>query len=202
MSDCLFCKIIAGEIPGSKVYENDKVFAFRDINPQAPVHVLIVPKKHMANVLECDGETAAARVVATADWYDPPYANGGSQKGADARESYALAPSAIWAPSEDFALGLKTLFQFTEQPSYIGVPVWRGEPGAGYGWRESSCRPGDRSSYKSFLASPWAEWQATDEWNLRLGFTAMVSEWDRTTREPYSALPGTPELPPSCRTCL
>ena len=149
-----------------------------------------------------DGETAAARLVATADWYDPPYANGGSQKGADARESYALAPSAIWAPSEDFALGLKTLFQFTEQPSYIGVPVWRGEPGAGYGWRESSCRPGDRSSYKSFLASPWAEWQATDEWNLRLGFTAMVSEWDQTTREPYTAMPGTPEFQAYCRTGL
>lgn len=60
MNDCLFCKIIAGEIPGNKVYENDKVFAFRDINPQAPTHVLIVPKKHMANILECDGETAAA----------------------------------------------------------------------------------------------------------------------------------------------
>ena len=64
MKDCLFCKIIAGEIPGSKVFENDKVFAFRDINPQAPVHVLIVPKKHMDNVLECDGETAAALVDA------------------------------------------------------------------------------------------------------------------------------------------
>lgn len=60
MKDCLFCKIIAGEIPSNKVYENDKVFAFRDINPQAPVHVLIVPKKHMDNVLECDGDTAAA----------------------------------------------------------------------------------------------------------------------------------------------
>ena len=58
--DCLFCKIIAGDIPSSKVYEDDKVFAFRDINPQAPVHVLIVPKKHMANVLECDAETAEA----------------------------------------------------------------------------------------------------------------------------------------------
>ena len=54
MDNCLFCKIIAGEIPG------DKVYAFRDINPQAPVHVLIVPKKHMANILECDAETAAA----------------------------------------------------------------------------------------------------------------------------------------------
>ena len=60
MNDCLFCKIIAGEIPCNKVYEDDAVFAFRDINPQAPVHVLIVPKKHMANMLECDAETAAA----------------------------------------------------------------------------------------------------------------------------------------------
>ena len=60
--DCLFCKIIAGEIPSSKVYEDEKVFAFRDINPQAKTHVLIVPKKHMANILECDGETAAALV--------------------------------------------------------------------------------------------------------------------------------------------
>ena len=57
--DCLFCKIIAGEIPSAKVYENEYVYAFRDINPQAPVHVLVVPKKHMANVLECDAETAA-----------------------------------------------------------------------------------------------------------------------------------------------
>lgn len=62
--DCLFCKIIAGEIPCAKVYEDDKVFAFRDINPQAPVHVLLVPKKHMRNILECDGETAAALVKA------------------------------------------------------------------------------------------------------------------------------------------
>ena len=62
--DCLFCKIIAGEIPCTKVYEDDKVFAFRDINPQAPVHVLALPKKHMANILECDGETAQALAAA------------------------------------------------------------------------------------------------------------------------------------------
>ena len=62
--DCLFCKIIAGEIPGDKVYEDDRVYAFRDINPQAPVHVLIVPKKHMANILECDAETAVAVTAA------------------------------------------------------------------------------------------------------------------------------------------
>ena len=45
--DCLFCKIIAGEIPSAKVYENEWVYAFRDIAPQAPVHVLIVPKTHI-----------------------------------------------------------------------------------------------------------------------------------------------------------
>ena len=64
--DCLFCKIIAGEIPSAKVYEDEKVYAFRDINPQAPVHVLLVPKKHMKNVLECDAETAAALTEAIA----------------------------------------------------------------------------------------------------------------------------------------
>ena len=58
--DCLFCSIIKGEIPSSKVYEDDVCYAFNDIDPQAPVHVLIVPKKHMDNVLACDAETAAA----------------------------------------------------------------------------------------------------------------------------------------------
>ena len=53
--DCIFCKIIKGEIPSSKVFENDKIYAFRDINPQAPVHVLIVPKCHVASA---DGITA------------------------------------------------------------------------------------------------------------------------------------------------
>ncbi len=52
MENCLFCKIIHGEIPSSKVYENDQVYAFRDINPQAPVHVLVVPKKHVSSVAE------------------------------------------------------------------------------------------------------------------------------------------------------
>lgn len=49
-SDCLFCKIIAGEIPSDKVYEDDTTYAFKDINPQAKVHVLIVPKSHCENV--------------------------------------------------------------------------------------------------------------------------------------------------------
>ena len=47
--DCLFCKIIAGDIPSTKVYENEHVYAFRDINPQAPVHVLVVPKVHVCS---------------------------------------------------------------------------------------------------------------------------------------------------------
>ena len=47
---CIFCKIIAGEIPSTKVYEDDKVLAFHDINPAAPVHILVVPKAHIADV--------------------------------------------------------------------------------------------------------------------------------------------------------
>lgn len=52
MEDCLFCKIAAGEIPSTKVYEDELVYAFRDINPQAPTHVLVIPKKHIKSVLE------------------------------------------------------------------------------------------------------------------------------------------------------
>ncbi len=48
MENCIFCKIIGGEIPSTKVFEDDLIYAFRDINPQAPVHVLIVPKEHIA----------------------------------------------------------------------------------------------------------------------------------------------------------
>ena len=54
MDDCLFCKIIAGEIPSAKVYEVDTVFAFRDIAPQAPVHVLIIPKEHIKSAAQID----------------------------------------------------------------------------------------------------------------------------------------------------
>lgn len=50
MSDCIFCKIIDGEIPCSKVYEDDKVLAFKDISPAAPVHVIIIPKEHIESV--------------------------------------------------------------------------------------------------------------------------------------------------------
>ena len=52
-SDCIFCKIIAGEIPCTKVYESDTVLAFEDINPLAPVHVLVVPKRHVVQADQC-----------------------------------------------------------------------------------------------------------------------------------------------------
>ena len=52
MSDCLFCKIIAGDIPSAKVYEDEYCFAFRDINPQAPVHILVVPKIHVTDIAQ------------------------------------------------------------------------------------------------------------------------------------------------------
>ena len=54
MNDCIFCKIIAGEIPSTVVYEDELVIAFEDISHKAPVHTLIVPKKHIANVLELE----------------------------------------------------------------------------------------------------------------------------------------------------
>ena len=57
--DCLFCKIAKGEIPSSKVYEDDKIYAFRDIEPQAPVHVLIIPKEHIASANELNEENAS-----------------------------------------------------------------------------------------------------------------------------------------------
>lgn len=58
MNDCLFCKIIAGEIPSTKVYEDDKILAFKDINPQAPVHILIIPKAHYDSVNALDESSA------------------------------------------------------------------------------------------------------------------------------------------------
>ena len=64
MEDCLFCKIIAGEIPSTKVYEDEFVYAFRDINPQAPVHVIIVPKQHVccAQCVTAENSALVARI--------------------------------------------------------------------------------------------------------------------------------------------
>ncbi len=57
--DCLFCKILAGEIPSDRVYEDDDVVAFRDINPCAPTHVLVIPRKHIATALAAEPGDAA-----------------------------------------------------------------------------------------------------------------------------------------------
>ena len=59
MSDCLFCKIVAGEIPSSKVYEDDVCYAFNDIAPQAPTHFLVIPKTHIASVSGINAENSA-----------------------------------------------------------------------------------------------------------------------------------------------
>lgn len=65
--DCLFCKIAAGDIPSNKVYEDDKLLAFYDIEPKAPVHVLIIPKAHLAGVRDvtADNSAAVAHIFAT-----------------------------------------------------------------------------------------------------------------------------------------
>ena len=55
---CIFCEIIAGNIPSTRVYENDYVYAFRDINPQAPTHILVIPKEHIASIDEISGENS------------------------------------------------------------------------------------------------------------------------------------------------
>jgi len=60
MENCLFCKIIAGDIPSAKVYEDDRILAFRDIAPQAPTHILVIPKAHIPSV---DGITAENSAV-------------------------------------------------------------------------------------------------------------------------------------------
>ena len=62
--DCLFCKIIAGEIPSSKVYEDEYVYAFNDINPQTPVHILVVPKTHIccADAIDADNSIYVSKI--------------------------------------------------------------------------------------------------------------------------------------------
>ena len=63
---CIFCEIIAGNIPSAKVYEDEQVYAFRDINPQAPVHVLVVPKQHIpsADAINADNAAVVASIFA------------------------------------------------------------------------------------------------------------------------------------------
>ena len=102
MTDCLFCRMVAGEIPADVVHQTDHVFAFRDINPQAPTHVLVIPKEHHPTIGELAGSDAAllgeivgaAQTVArqegliSADGAEPGYrlvANTGSQAGQTVR---------------------------------------------------------------------------------------------------------------------
>ena len=56
--DCLFCKILSGEIPSEKVYEDDKVLAFKDIDPKAPFHIIVIPKKHISSAAEINLENS------------------------------------------------------------------------------------------------------------------------------------------------
>ena len=59
MTDCMFCKMASGEITPDTVYEDDDVLAFRDMNPQAPVHVLVIPKQHVATINDLDADSSA-----------------------------------------------------------------------------------------------------------------------------------------------
>jgi len=61
MRDCLFCKIVRGEIPADKVFEDEDVLAFRDIHPKAPVHVLLIPKLHVATLADCNDPALLGR---------------------------------------------------------------------------------------------------------------------------------------------
>lgn len=64
MEDCLFCKIIKGEIPSTKVYEDNDILAFEDINPAAPIHILVIPKKHITSLahLQKEDETVVGKI--------------------------------------------------------------------------------------------------------------------------------------------
>ena len=59
MENCLFCKIIEGTIPSKKIYEDEELFAFHDVNPQAPVHFLVIPKRHIRNIMELEAGDSA-----------------------------------------------------------------------------------------------------------------------------------------------
>lgn len=81
MSDCIFCKIIAGQIPAKLEYQDDHVVAFRDINPQAPTHILVIPRKHIARIADVQPDDlpvvsaciAAANAIARRENLDAGY---------------------------------------------------------------------------------------------------------------------------------
>ena len=131
-------------------------------------------------------DKAAIRLPASFDIYSPFYTANGSQEGARPREQYTVAPSFEVKPIETVTFGLKSMFISSDSPSYIGVPVWRGEPGGGYGWDESSCRTDDRSKYMGMMVNPYVDWQVTDDWLLKFGGAFMYSHMEQNTREPYT----------------
>jgi len=82
MTDCIFCKIVAGDIPAKKLYEDEYVIAFEDINPKAPFHALVIPKKHIATINDIEAEDeiavgrlylAAKQIIADAGYADQGY---------------------------------------------------------------------------------------------------------------------------------
>ena len=112
MSDCLFCKIIAGEIPSAKVYEDEHVYAFRDINPQAPTHILVVPKEHIGSAAELTEENSAAAarcLVAAAKIAEREALTGGyrivSNVGSDAGQTVKHLHFHILGGKPDSAMG-------------------------------------------------------------------------------------------------
>jgi histidine triad (HIT) family protein len=62
-ADCLFCAIVAGDVPADKVYEDDDTLAFNDVNPQAPVHILVVPRQHIANIADLGADAGASAAL-------------------------------------------------------------------------------------------------------------------------------------------
>ncbi|MCQ2389629.1 MAG: TonB-dependent receptor [Kiritimatiellae bacterium] len=128
----------------------------------------------------------AVRIPVSADFHSPAYANTGSQSGARPREQYAAAPSFVAKPNDDVTFGVKSMFVHSDAPSYIGIPVWRGKPGGGYRWRESSCRRGDRSEYDGIMVHPYVDWQIADDWLLKFGGAFLHSRMEQNTREPYT----------------
>ncbi len=60
--NCIFCKIVNGEIPSNVVYEDSDVLAFNDINPQAPIHIIVIPKKHMSSIIDADEEVVRKNI--------------------------------------------------------------------------------------------------------------------------------------------
>ena len=80
MSDCVFCRIIKGEIPSKKLFEDEEILAFHDLNPQAPVHFLVIPKKHIQNIMETSDQALLGRLLYRAQ--EIAKENGCSEKGA------------------------------------------------------------------------------------------------------------------------